>query len=471
MKKKSLIKPIQSIQEAMPLLRNLDDKAIVLFDIDGVLTIPAEPCLHPAIFKKYESCINSVTNRFNREERHIFHHLIVGRTSKLIENGFVDALNDFRSKKIKTFGFTSSSPGIIHPTLPSFHLVREKYLQELNIHFSAEQFQNIDFLELNPTKGEYPGVRNGIIYSCGLNNSKGSVLKRFLSSYPSISTVVFFDDQMTNLDSVREILRVDFPKIQFIGFHYQGMEKLECIDPGEDQVRKYVESLVKLIDNTISNDANYIVIGPCGSGKSSAMEFFKDSGFTALSASDMLRSAMEGDSPTAALIRHCGNTAEAIPDEIVFSIIEPALEAHLDRGFVMESFPYNLAQWFFLKDWLSSLGNRAKKIVFIYLKTDPDTVILRLQGRLTCSKCYRTFHTIYKPPEKPGICDFCHSDLFSRPQDTPGIIRKRLKRFEEETVPVLDAIQKDNYYLLTIDGNRLWNAETFCQELQKSKGS
>ena len=53
--KKSLIEPIQSIQEAMPLLENLDDKAIVLFDIDGVITIPAEPCLHPAIFKKYES--------------------------------------------------------------------------------------------------------------------------------------------------------------------------------------------------------------------------------------------------------------------------------------------------------------------------------------------------------------------------------------------------------------------------------
>lgn len=215
----------------------------------------------------------------------------------------------------------------------------------------------------------------------------------------------------------------------------------------------------------IDKNANYIIIGPCGAGKNSVMEFFRDSGFISISASDLLRATMQGNGPHAALIRHCGKTAEAIPDNIVFSIVKPLLKTNLNRGFVMESFPYNLLQWSFLKDWLSSCGDLAKKVIFIYLKTAPDTVLKRLQGRLTCSKCYRTYHSTFKPPLKPGLCNICNGKLFSRPQDTPEIIQKRLKRFEEETVPVLAAIQKANYPLVTIDGNRLWTAEQFSQEL------
>jgi 23S rRNA (adenine2503-C2)-methyltransferase len=245
------IEKIESIQEAVPFLENLDEKAIVLFDIDGVITIPAEPCLHPAIFKKYGSLIDRLTSHFNREQRHIFNHLIVARTSKLIEKTFVDVLASLQKKNIKTFAFTASSPGIIHPKLPPFHLVREKYLQDLNINFSIQNSKNADFTELNPTKGEYPGIRNGIIYSCGLNNSKGAVLKRFLSGYPSMSKIIFFDDKLKNLDSVMETIQADFSSIEFYGFHYQGADYLQSQDPGEDQVRKYVESLVEL---TIGND-------------------------------------------------------------------------------------------------------------------------------------------------------------------------------------------------------------------------
>ena len=241
------VKQIQSIQQAIPFLNNLDDRAIVLFDIDGVISIPAEPCLHPDIFDKYDSIIQSLTGHFTREQRHVFNHLVVACTSKLIENEFVDVLIDLQNKNIKTFGFTASSPGIIHPQLPPFHLVREKYLKELKINFSIKNSTSIDFIDLNPTKGEYPGVRNGIIYSCGLNNTKGAVLKRFLSDYPNITKIVFLDDKLKNLDSVMTTLKTDFPTIEFLGFHYQGMEKLQCEDPGEDKVREYVQSLVELI--------------------------------------------------------------------------------------------------------------------------------------------------------------------------------------------------------------------------------
>lgn len=217
----------------------------------------------------------------------------------------------------------------------------------------------------------------------------------------------------------------------------------------------------------INPNVNYILMGPCGAGKNTVMEFFKEAGFDPISATDHLRAVMQGNTPQAALIRRCGETGDIIPDDVIFSIVKPVLQAHLNRGFVMESFPYNLAQWSYLKDWLSSLGRLAKKVVVIYLKTDRQTILERLKGRLTCPSCHRVYHVSYQPPHKTGLCDRCNGTLIVRPWDNnPQTIEKRLARFENETMPVLDDIQK-YYPLLTIDGNHLWTAEEFKQELNR----
>jgi adenylate kinase len=217
----------------------------------------------------------------------------------------------------------------------------------------------------------------------------------------------------------------------------------------------------------INTNVNYILVGPCGAGKNTVMEFFKDAGLTPISATDHLRGAMQKDTPEGAFIRHCGETGESIPDDVIFSIVKPALQASSDRGFVMESFPYNLAQWSYLKDWLSSLGPLAKKVVFVYLKINRETLLERLSGRLTCPSCNRVYHVTYQPPHKPGLCDICNGVLIVRPWDiNPETIQKRLLRFEKETMPVLDAI-KGLYPLLIIDRNRHWTAEEFGQELNR----
>lgn len=216
-------------------------------------------------------------------------------------------------------------------------------------------------------------------------------------------------------------------------------------------------------------NTSYVLFGSCGAGKNTVMEFFKDAGLVPISVSDLLRTAMQADSPQAEFLRHCGETADIIPDDLIFSVVKPVLETHLTRGFVMESFPYNLSQWSFLKNWMSSLGNLVSKVFFIYLKIDRDTVFQRLAGRLTCSKCFRVYHVKYNPPKREGCCDICNGTLMVRPQDNPATIEKRLGRFENETMPVLAAIQREHYPLLTIDGSRLWTAEEFREELYRQQ--
>lgn len=217
----------------------------------------------------------------------------------------------------------------------------------------------------------------------------------------------------------------------------------------------------------IDTHLNYILVGPCGAGKNTVMEYFKDKGFSPISATDLLRAAMQENNERGAMIRHCGETATPIPDKTIFSIIEPALKANLNRSFVMESFPYNLVQWSYLKKWLSSRkGNLIQKVVFIYLKTNSETILQRLSGRLTCPHCSRVFHITYNPPHKQGICDRCQGLLITRSWDSATTILKRLERFEKETIPVLNEIQKKRFPLVIMDGNHLWKAEEFAKALR-----
>ena len=216
---------------------------------------------------------------------------------------------------------------------------------------------------------------------------------------------------------------------------------------------------------------NYILVGPCGTGKNTIMEYFCDRGFIPISVSNLIRAEMQKDSSRAALIRHCAVTADSIPDDIVFSIVESALQARLDRCFVMESFPYNQAQWIYLKEKFSTLGALSKKTCFIYLNSDLNTSIERLSGRLTCSKCFRVYQLHTLPPKTKGTCDACHGPLIAREQDVSETIRKRFDLFERFTKPILLDAAHSGYRVFTIDAKRFWSAEAFFQELNRQESN
>lgn len=217
----------------------------------------------------------------------------------------------------------------------------------------------------------------------------------------------------------------------------------------------------------MSVDVNYILMGPCGSGKNTIMEYFRDRGFIPISVSNLIRAEMQNGGPHAALIQHCAVTAESIPDDIVFSIIKSVLQARPDRCFVMESFPYNMVQWAYLKEWLSTLGVLSKKVHFIYLDSDLKTSIERLRGRFTCSKCFRVYQIHFLPPQTTGECDACHGQLITREQDNPETIRKRFDLFERLTKPILLDAALSGYQVFTIDAERFWSSEGFFGELHR----
>ena len=58
---------------------------------------------------------------------------------------------------------------------------------------------------------------------------------------------------------------------------------------------------------------------------------------------------------------------------------------------------------------------------------------------------------IDSPPEAWGKCDKCGGELYQRPDDTAQTVKKRLKVYFEETVPLIDYYAQRSK-LLEIDG-------------------
>jgi len=166
-----------------------------------------------------------------------------------------------------------------------------------------------------------------------------------------------------------------------------------------------------------------IFIGAPGSGKGSRIkECVKNADYTQISSGDLLRNAGFDLS-----------SGQFVKDSIVVSIVKDAMKK-AKGNIILDGFPRNISQ---AKE-LEKQGVKVDKI--IHIKISPEEAVKRALNRLTCPNCNATYSkTGYNPPKKEGICDLCGEKLTQRSDDTnEGIIRERIKIYEEKTFPVIE---------------------------------
>jgi adenylate kinase len=62
----------------------------------------------------------------------------------------------------------------------------------------------------------------------------------------------------------------------------------------------------------------------------------------------------------------------------------------------------------------------------------------RLSGRRVCRGCGHNFHTLFDPPKKEGVCDHCGGEVYTRDDDRPEAVQKRLEVYRAQTAPLID---------------------------------
>ena len=86
------------------------------------------------------------------------------------------------------------------------------------------------------------------------------------------------------------------------------------------------------------------------------------------------------------------------------------------------------------------------------LDTPSNLIIKRLSNRRVC-KCGETYNLLTKKPKKDSTCDKDGKKLYQRDDDTPKIIKKRIKLYKKQTIPVINYYKKKKL-LIKIDSSK-----------------
>ena len=197
---------------------------------------------------------------------------------------------------------------------------------------------------------------------------------------------------------------------------------------------------------------NIVFFGPPGVGKGvQASGLSARRGLVHFSMGDALRGEIAEGTKLGSQIEEALERGEFASDEAVLAV----LEKHLDRygpvtGLVLDGFPRTLAQAGKLEQLLRQRGGEISRVLL--LDADSEVLLARLTGRLLCVECTRTFHKVFRPPERPGVCDQCGGELSRRKDDSEEIQLERLNTYRHLTKP-LESFYRDRGVLEIIDGS------------------
>jgi len=196
---------------------------------------------------------------------------------------------------------------------------------------------------------------------------------------------------------------------------------------------------------------NLILLGPPGAGKGTQAKILtKKYEIPQISTGDMLRLAVNEQTPMGIKAKEFMDAGALVTDEVVVGIVEERLaKTDCVNGFILDGFPRTVKQADALKHMLQSFGKSVDHVISIAV--DQEELLGRISGRRTCRNCGRGFHLLFDPPRTAGKCDECGGELYQRDDDSAETMRKRLAVYEEQTAPLISYYAKESL-LRTIDG-------------------
>ena len=156
-----------------------------------------------------------------------------------------------------------------------------------------------------------------------------------------------------------------------------------------------------------------------------------------------------------------------VPDEITIGMLLDRIhEADCANGYVLDGFPRTIPQ---AESLTKALSERGEAVDYAVNVDVPDeNIINRMSGRRACLNCGATYHIVYNPSKKEGICDTCGQQLVLRDDDKPETVKKRLSVYHDQTQPLID-YYKNEGILAEVDGTK--DMEEVFQDIVKILGA
>ena len=177
-----------------------------------------------------------------------------------------------------------------------------------------------------------------------------------------------------------------------------------------------------------------ILLGAPGAGKGTQAEILSSElGIPTISTGNILRAAMKDGTPIGLKAKEYVDSGRLVPDEVIMGIIKERLsEDDCKNGYILDGVPRTIGQ----AEAMEDLGIEIDKALSINI--EDQTIVDRMTGRRTCKDCSRTYHMLFNPPIKEGICDVCGGELTIRKDDDPAVVLERLKNYHIDTEPLIE---------------------------------
>jgi adenylate kinase len=207
----------------------------------------------------------------------------------------------------------------------------------------------------------------------------------------------------------------------------------------------------------VSAELNLVLLGPPGSGKGTQGERLQeDLELPYYATGDILRAAVREGTELGRTAKEYMDRGDLVPDEVIVGMIGERIDSsEAVDGFILDGFPRTEPQAEALAAKLSELGRELTAVLLI--DVSDEEVVRRLGGRRTCVENGHVFHVEFNPPAQEGLCDVDGSELITRDDDKPEVIRHRLEQYHEKTAPLIEYYDRQSL-LRRIEGTAAPNA-------------
>ncbi len=178
-----------------------------------------------------------------------------------------------------------------------------------------------------------------------------------------------------------------------------------------------------------------VFFGPPGSGKGTQSDMLSEAlGLPAISTGELLRREQKTGSVLGQHVKTLMSQGKMLGVTLMDHLLRHRLaKTDAKRGFLLDGYPRKIEQ---LRHLLA-LTKTIDRLYFIVINVSDKEVLRRLSGRRVC-ECGASYHLIYNKPRRANKCDLCGKTLITRADDTPKVIKQRLKYYHALTRPMLE---------------------------------